>query len=108
MYLQKSITTGFGIEASVWALSKIEISGGKAMADLSLYASPEAENSSDNISLAEPIEPQIYNKVVKSSLSEDGEEQNVYSTSHSCIVSFQDVVFQTRLLKSLKETTTLT
>ena len=103
MYLQKSITTGFGIEAYVWAISKIEISGGKARAHLSLYASPEAlaEKKTlldnclvvvDNISLAEPIEPQIYNKVVKSSLSEDGEEQNVYSTSHSGVVSFQDAI----------------
>ena len=101
MYLKKSIVTGFGIEADTWAISKLEVVDGKANANLSLYASElayqEGKSLLDNcrvsgivVDLTSNIEPQIFEAVMASRLNDEGEEQNVYSTSHSGIVSFQD------------------
>jgi len=101
MYLKKSIVTGFGIEADTWAISKLEVADGKASANVSLYASEAAYKDGkallDNcrvsgieIDITAPLEPQVFAVLIASSLNEEGEEQNVYSTSHSGVVSFQD------------------
>lgn len=103
MYLQKSIMTGYGIEAQIWSIRKIEISGTKATVDLSLYASVEALTNNkqildnckiiiSNINLSQPLEHQIYAKAMESRLDSENEEQNFYTTSHSGTVFFQDAV----------------
>lgn len=101
MYLKKSVLTAFGIEASVWAISKLEVFDGKVNANLSLYASESAYKEGkallDNcrilgikIDTTKPLEPQVFAALTRSTLNAEGQQENVFNTSHSGVISFQD------------------
>ncbi len=110
MYIQKEITTGFGFNADCWVVGEAKITylaenKYRAEGNFSLFFSEAARQAGskliDNVryvfndltdaDLDGNTRTAIINRLMDSRI-EDGEEMNIYSTSHSGQVSFQDAV----------------
>lgn len=110
MNLQKQITTGFGITAEYWDVNnvtivRIDATHFKAVGNLSLYYNQAAfDGGSDLLDNAKfsfndltdadldgNTRAALVSRIRASNLV-DGEERNIYTTSHSGSVSFQDAV----------------
>ena len=109
MKIQKQITTGFGVSADFWHINDISIckldSTYKVCGNISLYLNEAAflagssliDNATfsyNDLTEAEVngnVRSVVGAKITASSLV-DGEETNLFQTSHSGVVSFQDAV----------------
>ena len=112
MYLVKNITTGFGIDADCWDVNNVHISGPnggpyKAAGNVSLFVNATAllagKNFIDNVrfSFTDLTDAELDGNTRQAIVSRlmasnvvDGQETNLFSTSHSGMVSFQDAVIQ--------------
>ena len=110
MNLQKQITTGFGITADYWDVNnvtivRIDATYFKAVGNLSLYYNQAAFDGGSELldnakfsfndltdaDLDGNTRAALVSRIMASNLV-GGEETNVYQTSHSGFVSFQDAV----------------
>lgn len=111
MYLQKQITTGFGFPADCWTINVVTVKAiddetYEASGNISLYFNNDARLSGaqliDNarfsfrdLTVAEVdgnTRQALAQRIMASRLDDEGKEQNVYQTSHSGEVFFQDAI----------------